>query len=84
MPQFPFILTWKNSFASLVYSDLSFSQATLPLLPEPTIRNEAEDWRRSLVQIGEFAMSLKGSGSKKGRLLVVSCDSCDSCDQDRG
>ena len=45
MPQFPFILTWKNSFASLVYSDLSFSQATLSLLPEPTIRNEAEDWQ---------------------------------------
>ena len=68
MPQFPFILTWKNSFPSLVYSDLSFSQATLSLLPEPTIRNEAEDWRRSLVQIGEFAI---GSGSKKGRLQSV-------------
>ena len=71
MPQFPFILTWKNSFPSLVYSDLSFSQATLSLLPERTIRNEAEDWRRSLVQIGEFAKSLKGSGSKKGRLQSV-------------
>ena len=80
MPQFPFILKWKNSFPSPVYSVLSFSQATLSLLPQPTIRNEAEDWRRSLVQIGEFTMSLKGSGSKKGRLLAVSCD---SCDQDR-
>jgi len=65
MPQFPFILTWKNSFPSPVYSVLSFSQTTLSLLIEPTIRNEAEDWRRSLVQIGEFAMSLKGSGSKE-------------------
>lgn len=45
MPQFPHILTWKNSFPSPVYSVLSFSQATLSLLPEPTIRNEAEDWQ---------------------------------------
>lgn len=83
MPQFPFILTLNNSFPSPVNSVFrkSFSQATLSFLPKPTIRNEAEDWRRSLVQIGEFAMSLKGSGSKKGRLLAVSCD---SCDQDRG
>ena len=82
MPQFPYILTWKNSFPSPVYSVLSFSQATLSLLPEPTIRNEAEDWQLKVASADRgVRRSLKGSGSKKGRLLVVSCD---SCDQDRG